>query len=87
VKRAIGRALKAEIYPVDNNTPTETVIDYTDRLFLQDVWKRLSAEEKKVIRMYYFLEMTEQQIADKINLGQQRVSQIINQAIDKMGSE
>jgi RNA polymerase sigma factor (sigma-70 family) len=92
VKRAIGRALVQENKHSGNTLielPADEItgIDYSDRIFLKEKWQLLSNNEKRILRQYYFLGMTQQKIADKRKISRPRVTHIIRKAIEKMGSD
>ena len=84
-------SLEDTVYQKDNSTITlvETIKDESskniiDLLTLQDGLKLLSEKEKLFVKMRYYQEMNQQNIAEKFNVSQVQISRLEKKIIDKL---
>lgn len=58
-----------------------------DRIVLANAMKILSDLQRKVIRMLFFQDLSQQEVADQTGLTQKKVSRIKKESLEKMGEE
>jgi len=56
-----------------------------DRILLAQAMKRLSDLQRKVIKMLFFQDLSQQEVADQTGLTQKKVSRIKKESLEKMG--
>ena len=55
-----------------------------DHLTLQQLWRELTVEERRLLRWRYFDELTQQQIADRLGISQMQVSRRLSRLLARL---
>ena len=57
--------------------------DEINKIFVQDLLNRLDKKELEIVRLYYFEDMNQREIAEIYNTSQFRISRTLRMAINK----
>lgn len=94
VRRAIAVTLRLELR--EHGTPMiadefadsqPSALDYSDRELLAERLNLCSKRQKEVVHYYFWKNLTQEEIAEKMNVSQQMISGILKRAIKRMQAE
>lgn len=89
---SVDEVLKAGLVSMDDldvgaikSTSYETFqLPLEDRIFLEQSFKKLTALQKKVIKLLFYTDLTQTQVAKRLGLTQRQVSRIKEKSIDEL---
>ncbi|WP_317049245.1 sigma-70 family RNA polymerase sigma factor, partial [Clostridium neonatale] len=58
--------------------------DEINKIFVQDLLNRLDKKELEIVRLYYFEDMNQREIAEIYNTSQVQISKTLRRAINKL---
>lgn len=87
LKIANATSIEEDIDKIDYSSPIDIIESCELKAILEDICSNLSSNQKKFIKLYYYYNFTEKEIASILNVSSSRVSQIKVEALKKLRTE